>query len=435
MKYMELLLIKDFFTKYKKIDFIKRIDDNVFELSFDKEPFIFDLNRNESAIYQAKLSKKDYNAPFDFMLKKYLNSTNISKISLLPNNRVLVFKLNAQRAYKHYESLIYFEFTGKNTNVIITDTKNIIIEALRHIDKSYRVIKPGLKLESLKPFKMDNKNIEITNFKEYFQNKFKAINNKKMQNTKENKILQINKKINALKENLTSLQSENECLERALNLSKKADILFANLSKLKDYEREFSLLDFEENIINFKLEYSPKESANLFYKEAKKAKQRAKNINIQRQNLNDKLKFYENLKELLSKAVSLFELEILLPKKTSQRTKQEKKEGDIAYFYFNDYKIGVGKNENGNELLLKSAKKDDLWFHVKNFSSSHAILYTNKQKISEEVVQFTAKICVNFSNLKPGTYLVDYTSRNFVKIRQKAFVNYTNFKSINIIKE
>ncbi|ENA0048811.1 hypothetical protein ABFH72_001746, partial [Campylobacter jejuni] len=54
MKYTELLQLQTFFSQFKKIDFIKRINDNILELSFDRERFIFDLTRAMSAIYTAK---------------------------------------------------------------------------------------------------------------------------------------------------------------------------------------------------------------------------------------------------------------------------------------------------------------------------------------------------------------------------------------------
>ncbi|EAL7042450.1 DUF814 domain-containing protein, partial [Campylobacter coli] len=232
-----------------------------------------------------------------------------------------------------------------------------------------------------------------------------------------------------------ALDKEEVLLDQALNLRKQADILFANLSILKEYEREFELDDFEGKKVKFKLDLSPKESANLFYKNAKKLEQKARNLNLQRENLKEKLEFAYGLKEMLSKAKNEFELEILLPKKSTKKNQENKQDNGIANFYFNEFKICVGKNEKGNENLLKSAKKDDLWLHVRDIPSSHVLIISNKQKISEEVIEFSARLCVNFSGLKKGSYWVDYTLKNFVKVQQKAFVNYTNFKSINITKD
>ncbi|HEB9341550.1 TPA: NFACT family protein [Campylobacter coli] len=435
MKYTELMQLQKFFSQFKKIDFIKRVNDNILELSFDKQRFIFDLTRGMSAIYTAKLMSKNYNAPFDFMLKKYFNNAFFKEVKLLQGNRILCFSVKVDKAYKSYESKIYFEFTGKNTNVIITDEKDLIIEALRHIDKSYRVVKPNVVLEALKPYKMDENFEEIKNFNDYFSQKFEILHANKIKQIQALKLTQIDKKIENLKELFLTLDKEEVLLDQALNLRKQADILFANLSILKEYEREFELDDFEGKRVNFKLDLSPKESANLFYKNAKKLEQKARNLNLQRENLKEKLDFAYSLKEMLNKAKNEFELEILLPKKSTKKNQENKQDNGIANFYFNEFKICVGKNEKGNENLLKSAKKDDLWLHVRDIPSSHVLIISNKQKISEEVIEFSARLCVNFSGLKKGSYWVDYTLKNFVKVQQKAFVNYTNFKSINIAKD
>ncbi|HEB7716664.1 TPA: NFACT family protein [Campylobacter coli] len=435
MKYTELMQLQKFFSQFKKIDFIKRVNDNILELSFDKQRFIFDLTRGMSAIYTAKLMSKNYNAPFDFMLKKYFNSAFIKEVKLLQGNRILCFSVKVDKAYKSYESKIYFEFTGKNTNVIITDEKDLIIEALRHIDKSYRIVKPNVVLEALKPYKMDENFEEIKNFNDYFSQKFEILYANKIKQIQTLKLAQIDKKIENLKELFLTLDKEEVLLDQALNLRKQADILFANLSILKEYEREFELDDFEGKRVKFKLDLSPKESANLFYKNAKKLEQKARNLNLQRENLKEKLDFTYSLKEMLNKAKNEFELEILLPKKSTKKNQENKQDNGIANFYFNEFKICVGKNEKGNENLLKSAKKDDLWLHVRDIPSSHVLIISNKQKISEEVIEFSARLCVNFSGLKKGSYWVDYTLKNFVKVQQKAFVNYTNFKSINIAKD
>ncbi len=69
-----------------------------------------------------------------------------------------------------------------------------------------------------------------------------------------------------------------------------------------------------------------------------------------------------------------------------------------------------------------------MWLHVRDIPSAHTLIVSNKQKISLDVIEFAARLCVSFSKLKKGSYWVDYTLKNFVKVQQKAFVNYTNLK-------
>ncbi|KGI55513.1 NFACT RNA binding domain-containing protein [Campylobacter sp. MIT 97-5078] len=436
MKYQALIQIANYLKAYKKLYAIKRIDDNVFKLDFNKLCLIFDLSRFKSAIYEAKLLEKKYNAPFDFMLQKYFSGAEILSVKVLENNRVLCFHTQIQKAYKNFTNKIYFEFTGKNTNAIITDENDIIIEALRHIEKSYRSVKIGQKLEPLKPFKIEEKVFEIKDFKAYFALAFKEQNQLKINALKENKSKQVLKKIANLKEHLSKLDDENTLEKQARSYEYKAQVLNANLYHLKDYERNFSLKDFEGKELFFELENVPKMEAQRLFKLSKKLKQKAKNIFIEKDSLLEKISFYDNLLTLIMHSNSSVELEILAPKKQANAEKKVKKSDEgVASFYFNECKILIGKNEKANEFLLHSTKKDDMWLHVQNLPSSHAFIISNKQKLSEEVLQFAAKLCVNFSKLNPGTYLVDYTQRKFVKIKQKAFVNYTNFKSLSVLKE
>ncbi|RKO64070.1 hypothetical protein CKA54_07350 [Campylobacter sp. P255] len=434
MKYTDLIQIKDYFQQFQRVNYLKRLDDNILELSLDHRVFIIDLSRGKSGIYQDKIQAKTYNAPFDFMLKKYFSNAKILNLKVLENNRILLFEVLSEKSYKAYGARIYFEFTGKNTNAIITDTSDVIIEALRHIDKSYRIVKIGEKLQPLKAYEIKEEMIKINDFASYFQELAKQLQQNRLKDIKENKLLNIDKKILNLKESIENLEQEDTLLEKAQNLSQKADVLFANLNSLKDYQRDFTLHGFNAEELVFKLEDTPKNSANEFYKIAKKLKQKAKNINIEREILSEKLDFLINLKDLIVKSTSLRELEVLMPKKT-KKTKKEELNAGVSSFYFDEFKISVGRNEKANEYLLKMAKKDDVWFHVKDYPSAHVIITSNKLKISQLVLEFAAKLCVEFSKLSPGVYLVDYTSKNFVKMREKAFVNYTNYKTISILKE
>ncbi len=133
--------------------------------------------------------------------------------------------------------------------------------------------------------------------------------------------------------------------------------MFANLSVLKDYEREFKLDDFEGKELEFKLEFSPKQSANLYYKNAKKLEQKAKNLNIQRQNLKEKLDFTLSLKELLLQAKSEIELEILLPKKNSKKIKIINKKILWQIFILTSLKFAWVKMKKAMNFYLKMLKK------------------------------------------------------------------------------
>ncbi|TWO18167.1 DUF814 domain-containing protein [Campylobacter hyointestinalis] len=435
MKYKILTQISEFLTKFKKITNIKRVDDLALQITFDGDySLIFDLNKSSSSIYKTdeKIAVKEYKAPFDITLKKRLNSAKIDSIETLKNNRILKIQASLSGSYKKVNSVLYLEFTGRFTNIILTDENGIILEALRHMQNDKRVIKPGKKLIMLEPFDIKESGCEqITDFDKYFQNEFLKLKTKRLENLKSAKLANLDKKISNLKANLDKLESKEILEAKSKELNKNASLIISNLYLLQGFQRELNLIDEDGNNINLKLNDTPKNSANAMFKESKKLKQKAASIEIERSNLNEKIDFLLKLKNAINLANTSSELLIISPKKSL--SKNSAKFSDIVRdFYVGEFKISVGKNEKGNAFLLKNAKKDDFWFHLKDAKSAHVILKTNKQNLSEDIINFAAKLCINFSTNERGSYSVDYTKRQNVKVVNEAFVNYVNYKTVVI---
>lgn len=433
MKYKILKQIEEFLQNYKKINFIKRVGNTKFLLSFEPRlNLIFDLNKSSSAIYieENLIESKTYQAPFDVALNKRFINSKIEKIEVLPNNRILKISAVKEGSYKREFSKIYFEFTGRFTNAIIVDENEVIIDALRHFSNEIREIKVGKNFVQLEPFEIKEKDSkDIQNFEEFFKEEFARLNSKNLDEVKKNKLAQIDKKLSSLQNSLNSLESKDELNQKAQDLSKKAKLIMANVYMLKDFERELKLIDFDGSEIQINLNESPKLAANSFFKEAKKLKQKADNLFLEINNLNEKIGFFESLKKIINDSNALEEIKILLPKK-DKKTQSNLESELITSFFIKDFKISVGKNEKGNIYLLKNSKKDDFWFHIKDIPSAHVIVKTNRQKLSDEIISFAAKICVNFSVKSSGKYEVDYTKRANVKVVDKAFVNYVDYKTV-----
>lgn len=440
MKYKTLMQIADFLKKFEKINSIKRVGDRVVLIEFDKQNTIFfDMDKQNSAIYKNDDYKhlKSYKAPFDVVLSKRFNASNLINLEVLENNRILFIKARKSGSYKEIVSNLYFEFTGRFTNIIITDENDNILEALSHYENTNRSIKPGKTLKRLSQITIKEKPSQIiVNFDEFLKSEFEKINSKKLFDIKNSKITILDKKIDSLAKNLTELESQENLLEKSIILNKKGEILTANLHLLNDFQKEFVLKDFNGNDVFFKCEKSPKLEAKNLFDESKKLRQKASGVKFEKANLNEKIEFFTALKSLVKNASNLDEIEILLPKKHSKNKKSHLKKGNenIENFYINEFKISVGKNEKGNISLLKNSKKDDFWFHLKDIPSAHVIVKTNKQSLSDEIIKMAAKICVNFSVKNSGNFEVDYTKRANVKVVDGAFVNYINYKTINILK-
>ena len=438
MKYQNLIQICEYLQSKKFISHIKRTGDNLFKICFDgDETLFFDMDKTSSNIHKnaAFTESKTYKAPFDVVLAKRFVKSKILKIAVPQNNRILCLRAELSAGYKRLVSEIYFEFTGRFTNVIITDEAGVILEALRHFDNDFRSIRVGKKLIPLPPREIKEKKVaRIGDFSAFFEAEFKILNERKITSLKNVKLARIEKKTDALSQSLKELPSATELLGQAELFSLRADLLKENLYKIKDYERHISLVSRAGERVEFDIQDPPKIALSQLYAEAKRLRNKSANLHLEEQNLKSKLKFYESLRELIQNAQSEQELEILLPRKRIVQERRKEGEQDVQNFYLGDFKISVGKNERGNIRLLKNSGKEDFWFHLKDAPSAHVIVKTNKQNLSEEAVQMAAKICVNFSVKESGKYLVDYTKRRNVKINEGAFVNYVNFKTISVLK-
>lgn len=438
MKYAYLKQIETYLAKFRKITGIKRASDMAILIQFDsKFTLFFDLSKSSSSIYSNEdfIVIKEYKAPFDIALKKRFSNSKILSVKTLENNRILEFVCVQEGSYKSVTNHLFLEFTGRFTNAIITDENGVIIEALRHIENSLRQVKPGKVLVQLEPIEIKEKEVDkISDFEQFFKDEFDKLSSKNLANLKDIKSAQIIKKTESLKESISALESSDELANQSEILSKNATIILANLHHLKDFDRELNLIDFSGQSLKFSIPDTPKNSANLFFTKSKRLKQKSIGIINERANLEEKLSFYQNLLNLIQNAKTLSELEILYPKKTQSKQKDDISDG-VESFFISDYKILVGRNEKGNIALLKSAKKDDVWLHLKDIASAHVIIKTAKMSPSEEVLRFAAKLCVEFSVNGAGNYEVDYTKRANVKMNEGANVNYTDFKTIVVVKE
>jgi predicted ribosome quality control (RQC) complex YloA/Tae2 family protein len=441
MKQYELEAITEHLKRFTYISRARRIENNTIELSFDRNhSYFFHMTRGESFIYIADSVRplQSYNAPFDTLLHSLVSASKIVNIEVPTNDRIIRFTLAPKSSYKEKQIVLQFEFTGRHTNAILIDDNEMVIEALRHIDadSSFRVIRPGVELLSIPPFERQEVVKEITNIDNHLHQKYLDFEFKKVQGLKKQKLLSVAKKRGKLQKLLEKLPNPTELVMDEKKYQNLANIVLANLYQIKPYDTKLKAYDFEGNPITIKLPKGivPNRISEYFFNQAKRTRNRAKNIHIEQENLSTKMAFYANMYHAIKGAKDSYELELLVPKKAKSQKKKEKiKECEL--FWIDDYKVLIGRNSKENQALLKIAKSNDLWMHIKNIPSSHLIIKTDKQNLPESVIEKAAKLCVDFSLTQAGDYTVDYCKRRFVKIQEGSSVEYDKYKSIRVRKE
>ena len=437
MKYFLLKQIVQYLTKNaQNIKYIKRLDNNLIIIEFNNKNILyFDISKSNAMIFKSKnnlSSKKDFNAPFDVVLQKRFNNSKIEQIELYNDDKIINIRVNSSSSYKKLTTILQLEFTGKHTNIIILDENRVILEALRHIDEysSSRVVKVGIKLDEVPKQSFIPKIDEVEDIEQYLYDLYEEKEKHNLENVKKQKISQIDKKVKKLKKTIESLPKKEELELESNELYEKANLILSNLHLLKPYQKTFKVYNYEGIEVEIDLEEKPSASkySNDLFKKAKRAKQKALNISLEKDNLTEKLEFLLRLINNLKNAQTIEECEFLYPKKERNQTKTKKSQ-QCESFFFEGFKIMLGSSERENIYLLENSKASDFWFHLKDRPSCHVIVQNTKKELPQSVVNKAATLCAKFSVDYDGVYEVDFTQRRNVKIQSGANVFYNPYNT------
>lgn len=227
-----------------------------------------------------------------------------------------------------------------------------------------------------------------------------------------------------------------------------ADLISANLYRIEKGLEEVELENFyDENLEKIKIpldkKLTPAENAQRYYKKYSKLKNAYNLLLNQIPETEKEIEYLENVLNSLDNCTEIIEIEEIkeelikegyikgkiAPNKASMKSKP-------YHFISSDgFHIYVGKNNKQNDMLtLKTAKKNDLWFHVQNMPGSHVIVRAENKQVPERTLLEAALLAAYYSKGKNSNNVpVDYTERKNVKKPKDAkagMVIYENYKTI-----
>lgn len=191
------------------------------------------------------------------------------------------------------------------------------------------------------------------------------------------------------------------------------------------------------------MRYDLKDNANLFYKKYHKLKRGQSILLEQIEQCKEDLAYYEQLlsqleycsiedaqeirQELVNKKV--------MYEKIKKGRKKKKSSPNILHLHVDDSDIYIGKNNLQNQYITHQlARKQDLWFHVKDYHGSHVLL--KSEEPNEKLIRMCAQLASYFSKSRYSSSVpVDYTTVSMLKKVPKAqigFVTMKNYKTIYI---
>ena len=200
----------------------------------------------------------------------------------------------------------------------------------------------------------------------------------------------------------------------------KGELINSNLFRIKQGDEECLCTDWatgEDIRVKLDKRLSPSANAAALFKKYRKLKTAEQMITVQLGQNKEERVYLESVRDAVERCESADEAEHIREelvnggylRKTGKKAFL-KPSRPIEYVTPGGFAVRVGRNNVMNDQLTRSAAKDDLWFHVKNFSGSHVILYTEGREPGDEDYTEAARIAAKHSSVRVGKNIeVDYT--------------------------
>lgn len=265
----------------------------------------------------------------------------------------------------------------------------------------------------------------------------KASGFKKILNTKLNRLTN---KYLAMNDELLNNQSKE-------NLKIFADLLSINIYKIEKGMKKVSVENIYDNMeeveISLDEKKSPRENIEAYYKKYKKLKTADEIIKVELPKIEEEIKYIKQILETIEIITELNELseieEELISLGYIRKSKKNKQKLEKSKPYVFETGSGaliyVGKNNLQNEnLTLKFANKNDIFFHAQDVPGSHVILRgANLTENDYKIAGFLAGYYSYFKN--EGYANVDYTEKKHIRKAKGTglgMVYYDNYKTLFI---
>lgn len=265
----------------------------------------------------------------------------------------------------------------------------------------------------------------------------KASGFKKILTTKLNRLTN---KYLAMNDELLNNQSKED-------LKNYADLLSINIYKIEKGMKKISVGNIYDNMKDIEISLdekkSPRENIEAYYKKYKKLKTADEIIKTELPKIKEEMKYIKQILETIEIITELNELSeieeelISLGYVRKSKKNKQKLEKSKPYVFETDSGalIYVGKNNLQNEnLTLKFANKNDIFFHAQDVPGSHVILRgANLTENDYKIAGFLAGYYSYFKN--EGYANVDYAEKKHIRKAKGTglgMVYYDNYKTLFI---
>lgn len=367
--------------------------------------------------------------------------------------------------YLGFSPTISYELLNNSNIDMDINSVNLSEEDIQKLDENFKILVENIKNKKYFPILIKD---EVKNNKDFYCFDLNLYENKEsvsnisnlVENFYHNNSLRdrINQKASGFKKVLTTklnrLSNKYSAMNDELlnNKSKEdlkifADLLSINIYKMEKGMKKIVLENIYDNMneveISLDEKKSPRENIESYYKKYKKLKTADEIIKQELPKIETEIAYIKQILETIEIITELNELseieEELISLGYVKKSKKNKQKLEKSKPYVFETKSGaliyVGKNNLQNEnLTLKFANKNDIFFHAQDVPGSHVILRgANLTEDDYKIAGFLAGYYSYFKN--EGYANVDYTEKKHIRKAKGTglgMVYYDNYKTLFI---
>lgn len=384
---------------------------------------------------------------------------------ILKNSEPISMKKFFYSNYLGFSPIISYELLNNSNVDTDVNSANLNDEDIKRIDENFVKIVENIKDKNYYPIfikdEMNNNkdfycfDLNLYEKKESVDSLSKLVESFYHNNSLRDRINQkasgfkkiLNTKLNRLTNKYLAMNDELLNNQSKENLKIFADLLSINIYKIEKGMKKISVENIYDNMKEIEISLderkSPRENIEAYYKKYKKLKTADEIIKTELPKIEEEMKYIKQILETIEIITELNELSeieeelISLGYVRKSKKNKQKLEKSKPYVFETDSGalIYVGKNNLQNEnLTLKFANKNDIFFHAQDVPGSHVILRgANLTEDDYKIAGFLAGYYSYFKN--EGYANVDYTEKKHIRKAKGTglgMVYYDNYKTLFI---
>ena len=384
---------------------------------------------------------------------------------ILKNSEPISMKKFFYTNYLGFSPIISYELLNNSNVDSAVNSANLNDEDIKRIDENFVKIVENIKDKNYYPIfikdEMNNNkdfycfDLNLYEKKESVDSLSKLVESFYHNNSLRDRINQkasgfkkiLNTKLNRLTNKYLAMNDELLNNQSKEDLKIFADLLSINIYKIEKGMKKVLVENIYDNMeeveISLDERKSPRENIEAYYKKYKKLKTADEIIKAELPKIEEEIKYIKQILETIEIITELNELSeieeelISLGYIRKSKKNKQKLEKSKPYVFETDSGalIYVGKNNLQNEnLTLKFANKNDIFFHAQDVPGSHVILRgANLTEDDYKIAGFLAGYYSYFKN--EGYANVDYTEKKHIRKAKGTglgMVYYDNYKTLFI---